>query len=105
MVSCAERAPYAIMLSLLSACGDQPKVTWEYPIGSHSVRFEICHVAKGQTEDICRRVGNPKQESQGDKVLYTVSLTRDESKAERIGVVACEATCGATAWVPPEGIK
>jgi hypothetical protein len=87
------------MLSLLSACGDQPKVTWEYPVGSSPVRFQICHVAKGQTEEVCRKVGNPKGQSHGDKVLYTISLTRGESKAERIGVVACEATCSAPTWV------
>jgi hypothetical protein len=95
----AKRAHYAVMLSLLSACGEQPKVSWEYPVGSSPVRFQICHVAKGQTQEDCRRVENPKQQSQGDKVLYTVSLTRGESKADRIGVAACEGTCSAATWV------
>ena len=94
------------MLCLLSACGDQPKVsgnqpkiTWEYPVGSSPARFQICHVAKGQTEEVCRNVGTPTPQSRGDKVLYAVSLTRDESTAERIGVVACERTCSAVTWV------
>jgi hypothetical protein len=87
------------MLSLLSACGEQPKVSWEYPVGSSPVRFQICHVARGQTQEDCRRVENPKQQSHGDKVLYTVSLTRGESKADRIGVAACEGTCSAATWV------
>ncbi len=93
------RAKFAVMLSLLSACGGQPKLTWDYPVSSDPVIFQICHVDRGQTEEVCRRVEEPQQQSQGEKVLYTVPLTRSESKAERIGVVACRGKCGPTTWM------
>ena len=97
-----KRATHAAIMvaSLLGACSDQqPKLTWEYPVSSDPVVFKICHVEKGQTEEDCRRVEEPQQQSQGEIVRYTVPLTRSEINAERIGVVACRGVCGPGAWV------
>jgi hypothetical protein len=96
-----KKATYAALVSLLMcACRrDQPKLAWEYPAGSSAVSFQICHVAKGQTQETCRPVENPQQQPQGEKVLYTVPLTGSESEAERIGVVACRGACSPATWV------
>jgi hypothetical protein len=96
-----KKAAYAALVSLLMcACRrDQPKLAWEYPAGSSAVSFQICHVAKGQTQETCRPVENPQQQPQGEKVLYTVPLTGSESEAERIGVVACRGACSPATWV------
>ena len=97
-----KRATHAAIMavSLLSACGDQqPKLTWEYPAGSDPVVFKICHMEKGQTREDCRTVEEPRQQSQGAVVRYTVPLTRSEMTAERIGVMACRGVCGPGAWV------
>jgi len=96
-----KKVAYAVTVSLLiCACRrDQPKLAWEYPAGASTVSFQICHVAKGQTQETCRAVENPQQQPQGQKVLYTVPLTRSESDAERIGVVACRGACSPATWV------
>jgi hypothetical protein len=95
-----KRAMLIATASLLSACGDQPKLTWEYPVvGSSSVVFKICHVDKGQTQEVCRDVENPQLQAEGgEKFLYTVPLTRSELKAQRIGVMACREVCGPETW-------
>jgi hypothetical protein len=95
------KATYAAILSLLMcACRrDQPKLAWEYPASSSSVSFQICHVAKGQTQETCRSVEKPQQQPQGEKVLYTVPLTQSESEGERVGVVACRGACSPATWV------
>ena len=89
----------AAVLLALEACGDQPKLTWEYPVaGSTSVLFQICHVDKGQTQEVCRNVENPQHQSQGETMRYTTPLTPSESKADRIGVVACRDVCSPETW-------
>jgi hypothetical protein len=96
-----KRATHAAIMvaSLLGACSNQPKLTWEYPVGSDPVVFKICHMNNGETQEDCRNVEEPQQQSQGATVRYTVPLTRNEINAERIGVVACRGVCGPGAWV------
>ncbi len=90
----------AVVAGLLTGCRREVKLTWEYPADSNPVVFQICHVAKGHSDEVCRRVEDLQHQAEGNKVLYTVVLTAAESNAERVGVLACRAIeCGPEAWV------